>query len=244
MSRGIRNDGNKNRIRSRDIHKIVDVFTSKLELPRYARLVPIEEIADPRNDYNLNIPRYVDSSEPEDLHDLEAHLRGGIPAADVDALGAYWAVVPGIRDVLYEPGDRSGYLKARVAPEEVRPTIEGHQDYKKFRDEVLGVVDVWAEHHLPALLGFDEGSDPKQLITTIAEDVLQRFADMPLVDPYAMYQSLMDFWDEVMQDDVFLISTDGWVEAAQPRLAIDDKERKIKETPDLSIGRKKPLTFL
>lgn len=243
-SRGFRKDGNKNRLRARDIHKIVDVFATKTQLPRYARLVPIQEISDSQNDYNLNIPRYVDSSEPEDLHDLEAHLRGGIPQRDIDELGGYWAVMPGLRDALFEAADRPGYCKARVAPQEVRQTIEGHQDYESFRKEILGVVDAWAENHRPALSEFDEGSDPKQLITTIAEDLLERFANTPLLDPYAMYQALMDYWDETMQDDVFLITSDGWVDAAQPRQAIDDKERKVKETPDLVVVRKKYKTDL
>jgi type I restriction enzyme M protein len=83
-SRGFIKDGNKNRLRSQDIHKIVDVFTRQTEVPRYSRMMPISEIADPANDYNLNIPRYIDSSEPEDLHDLDAHLNGGIPDGDYE----------------------------------------------------------------------------------------------------------------------------------------------------------------
>ncbi|MBF4354640.1 N-6 DNA methylase, partial [Vibrio anguillarum] len=90
----------KNRLRSQDIHKIIDVFTKQSELPRYARMVPISEIA--ANDYNLNIPRYIDSSEPEDLHDLSAHLQGGIPNRDIDALERYWQVFPSIRATLFE----------------------------------------------------------------------------------------------------------------------------------------------
>ena len=86
-SRGFLKDGAKNRLRAQDIHRIVDVFTRRTELPRYSRMVPVTEIADPANDYNLNIPRYVDSSEPEDLHDLDAHLNGGIPNRDIDTLG-------------------------------------------------------------------------------------------------------------------------------------------------------------
>ena len=86
-SRGFRKDGNKNRLRAQDIHRIVDVFNHQSDVPRYSRMVPVAEIADPANDYNLNIPRYVDASEPEDLHDLDAHLNGGIPDRDLDGLG-------------------------------------------------------------------------------------------------------------------------------------------------------------
>ena len=88
-SKGFKKDGNKNRLREQDIHRIVDVFTKQVETPRYARMVDFDEIGDRKNDYNLNLPRYVDSTEPEDLQDIEGHLRGGIPERDIDAIDAY-----------------------------------------------------------------------------------------------------------------------------------------------------------
>ena len=108
-SKGFRKDGAKNRLRERDIHRIVDVFNGQRETPGYARMVPLDEIANEINDYNLNIPRYIDSSEGEDLHDLSAHLRGGVPARDIDALGVYWKVFPAIRSQLFSPNGRAGY---------------------------------------------------------------------------------------------------------------------------------------
>ena len=96
-SKGFTKDGPKNRLRPRDLHKIVDVFTKQLEVPGYSRMVPLSEIAGPTNDYNLNIPRYVDSSEPEDIQDLHAHLHGGIPERDIDALQGYWDAFPALR---------------------------------------------------------------------------------------------------------------------------------------------------
>jgi type I restriction enzyme M protein len=100
-SKGFMKDGNKNRLRSQDIHKIVDVFTRQIELPRYARRVALAEIE--KNDFNLNIPRYIDTSEPEDLHDLDAHLNGGIPKRVIDALESYWQVFPPLRASLFGP---------------------------------------------------------------------------------------------------------------------------------------------
>ena len=110
-SAGFLKDGPKNRLRAQDIHKIVDVFTRQLEVPRYARMVSFDEIE--KNDFNLNLPRYIDSQTPEDIQDIEAHLRGGIPAADVHALGRYWEVCPGLRAMLFKP-NRSGYLDLAV----------------------------------------------------------------------------------------------------------------------------------
>ncbi|WP_082890686.1 type I restriction-modification system subunit M [Eikenella longinqua] len=99
-SRGYIKDGNKNRLREQDIHKIIDTFTRQLEIPRYSRLVHLSEIA--AQDYNLNLPRYIDSGEREDIQDLAAHLYGGIPARDIDALEAYWTVLGRLK------GRRSG----------------------------------------------------------------------------------------------------------------------------------------
>ena len=110
-ARGYRKDGPKNRLREQDIHRIVDAFRKLDESdPRYARMVPLVEIADPKNDYNLNLPRYIDSSEPEDLQDIDGHLRGGIPQRDLDALGAYWQVMPALRAALFDTL-RPGYAR-------------------------------------------------------------------------------------------------------------------------------------
>ena len=101
-SKGFRKDGPKNRLRAQDIHKIVDIFTRHVELTGYSRLVPVTEIADARNDYNLNLPRYIDTTEPEDIQDIRGHLRGGIPVRDIDALDRYWQVLPSVRQALFE----------------------------------------------------------------------------------------------------------------------------------------------
>src|SRR5207245_10852010 len=101
-SMGFNKDGNKNRLRAQDIHLIVDTFTRQLEFPRYSRIVPPAEISDPKNDFNLNLTRYIDSTEPEDLQDIDAHLRGGIPDRDIDALDRYWQVFPAVRSLLFE----------------------------------------------------------------------------------------------------------------------------------------------
>ncbi len=107
-SGGFMKDGPKNRLRDMDIHKIVDVFTKRLDVPKYARMVPVEEIE--KNDFNLNLPRYIDSQTPEDLQDIAGHLRGGIPEADVDALQRYWEVCPELRHTLFKR-NRPGYLE-------------------------------------------------------------------------------------------------------------------------------------
>ncbi|MGQ0799260.1 MAG: type I restriction-modification system subunit M [Pseudomarimonas sp.] len=238
-SRGFVKDGNKNRLRAQDIHQIVDVFNRQTEVPRYARMVPLAEIASAANDYNLNLPRYIDSSEPEDLHDLDAHLNGGIPDRDIEALDAYWKVFPTLRQALFRPSRRAGYSEALIESRQVKRAILDHPEFQAFAARLATVYEGWREAHRPLLMGLKVNDLPKAIIHTLSEDLLARFSDLPLVSRYDIYQRLMDYWVAVMQDDVYLIAADGWKVAAQPRGVIDDKERKIKETPDLSIGRKK-----
>jgi type I restriction enzyme M protein len=238
-ARGFIKDGNKNRLREQDIHRIVDTFTRQTDTPRYARMVPFDEIADPKNDFNLNLPRYIDSAEPEDLHDIDAHLRGGIPERDLDAFSAYWQVLPGVRATLFESAGRPGYARLKLALAEVKPAILGHAEFTAFNHAATQRFADWRAAALPALTGFGVGSHPKALIETLAEDLLAAFRAVPLLDAYDVYQHLMDYWAETMQDDVYLIAADGWLEAARPRGIIQDKNKKIKETPDLVIKRKK-----
>ena len=238
-SKGFLKDGNKNRLRAQDIHQIVDVFNRQLDLPRLARMVPVAEIASPANDYNLNIPRYIDSSEPEDLHDLDAHLNGGIPDHDINALDTYWKVFPSLRQVLFEGNGRAGYSKTRVKTHQVKTTIFGHGEFRYYADRVTAILNDWRKIHEPLLWGLEVNAHPRTVIDTLSEDLLARFVDLPLLSAYDVYQRLMDYWDEVMQDDVYLIAADGWIEAAQPRGISEDKEKKIKETPDLTIKRRK-----
>ena len=238
-SRGFRKDGPKNRLREQDIHRIVDVFNRQIEIPRYSRLVPTEEIASSTNDYNLNIPRCIDSSEPEDLHDISAHLKGGIPDRDLDALSDTWKVFPTLRAQLFRPHGRLGYSALRIEPEGVRAAISEHPEVRTYTERVVTVFAGWSEAHEPALSGLDRETRPRELIAALSEDLLDRFSGLPLLDPYDVYQRVMDYWIESMQDDVYLIASAGWTEASAPRLVIEDKKTKIKETPDLTIGRRK-----
>lgn len=238
-SKGFIKDGNKNRLRAQDIHKIVDAFNREQEIPRFSRMVPLSEIA--ANDFNLNIPRYIDSSDPEDLHDLSGHLAGGIPNRDIDALSAYWKIFPTLRKDLFEPA-RPGYSKARVEAGKVKSTILAHPEFAAFRDGALIPFEKWF-----AGCQLDEiarGDSPKQLIEEIGERLLaaydsQTTADVALLENYAIYQLLMDYWMDVMQDDVYVLSQDGWQAGKVLRELIVEKGEKLKETPDLVIGKKK-----
>jgi type I restriction enzyme M protein len=240
-SKGFMKDGPKNRLRSQDIHKIVDVFTKQTDIERYSRMVPLKEIADPKNAYNLNIPRYIDSSEPEDMQDLHAHLNGGIPDRDLDALDAYWQAFPSLHSTLFRP-NRTGYSDLAIDVASVQQTVLDSVKFKMFASRVHTEVDEWFASHRSRLAKINENTKPAELISEISEDLLARFRPMPLLDEYDIYEQLLSYWHSIMHDDVFLIMNDGWLRAAKPRKPIEDKDRKLAETPDLVVGSGRSAT--
>ena len=227
-SKGFIKDGSKNRLREQDIHRIVDAFTKQVEVPRYARMVPFDEIADAKNDFNLNLPRYIDSTTPEDLQDIDGHLRGGIPERDLDALSDYWAEMPAVRAMLFKSAGRPGYAQLRVPIGEVKAAILGHAEFVAFQMEAVSRFGLWRTVTTTQLTAFDKGGHPKALIETIAESLLDAFRPAPLLDAYDVYQHLMDYWAETMQDDAYLLTADGWV-AKPARVVETDKKGKRRD---------------
>ncbi|OOP60511.1 type I restriction-modification system subunit M [Arthrobacter sp. SRS-W-1-2016] len=235
-SKGFLKDGNKNRLRSQDMHKIVDVFTKQEELVRYSRMVPLSEIGNDSNDFNLNIPRYIDSSEPEDVQDLYAHLHGGIPNRDIDALSASWDAFPSLRQQLFKNTDRVGYSELIVDISEVQQAILDSDDFSGFFDNVRAELAAWHTAHRAVLESIDENTKPNDLVVELGDDLLSRFKSTALLDEYDIYEQLMTYWHGTMHDDIFLVMHEGWLNAAKPRKTIEDKDRKISETPDLVVG--------
>jgi type I restriction enzyme M protein len=227
-SKDFMKDGPKNRLRAQDIHKIVDAFTRQLEIPRFSRMVLLSEISDPKNNFNLNLSRYIDSSEPEDLQDIEGHLRGGIPERDLDALNEYWKVLPSVRAALFDSAGRPGYMRLKLSMAEVKAAILGHTEFAAFNVAARERFQAWQTFATPKLLAFSKGGRPKVLIETIAESLLDHYKNVPLVDAYDIYQHLMDYWAEAMQDDCYLIAADGWV-ARTSRIMMTDKKGKQKD---------------
>lgn len=206
-SGGFMKDGPKNRLRAMDIHRIVDTFDKRLDVPKYARMVPFAEIE--KNEFNLNLPRYIDSQSPEDLQDIVGHLQGGIPANDIDALQRYWDVCPKLRHVLFKKR-RAGYLDLALEKAAIKPAIYAHPEFTAF---IAGMNDhfaTWRKKRAAALKALKAGCHPKEVIGELSENLLAHYAGKPLIDPYDIYQHLMDYWAGTMQDDVYLVAADGW----------------------------------
>ena len=236
-------DGNKNRLREQDIHRIVDTFTRQIDTPRYARMVPRSEVADPKNGYNLNLPRYIDSSAPEDLQDIDGHLRGGIPERDLDAFAADWQVFPGVRTALFASAGRPGYTSLKLPIARVKPAILGHAEFTTYNHNVTVLFAKWRKAITPRITGFGQNDHPKELIHTVSEVLLAAFQAVPLLDAYDIYQHLMDYWAATLQDDAYLIAADGWVPGAQPREIVQVKDKNSKlvwpEPHDYLLGKRR-----
>ena len=207
-SKGFIKDGPKNRLRDQDIHKIVDTFNKQQELSKYSRIIPISEIEE--KEFNLNIPRYIDSQEEEDMQDITAHLNGGIPEYDIDALSNYWEVYPSLKNELFKKNKRKGYVDLKIEKDAIKTTIFKHPEFEAYSKKVNAVFTKWKNTTVPELKNIKQGVKPKKLIHQISESLLDAFGSLRLIDNYDVYQHLMTYWSEVMQDDVYVISDDGW----------------------------------
>jgi len=206
-SQGFMKDGPKNRLRAQDIHRIADTFNKQLDVSKYARMVPFMEIE--KNEFNLNLPRYIDSQTPEDLQDIEGHLKGGIPVADVEALKPYWDICPNLKTALFK-STRPDYMDLAVDKGIIKTTIYEHPEFAAFIAGMNTHFTVWHAKESKTLKALKAGIHPKELIAELSEDLLAHYTGKPLIDRYDVYQLIMDYWSETMQDDCYLIAVDGW----------------------------------
>ena len=227
-SRDFVKDGKKNRLRERDIEKIVSTYRARREEAHYSRFVEWGEIKE-ANGYNLNIPRYIDSGAREDLQDVAAHLRGGIPAADVDGLERYWTVFPALREKLFRDL-RPGYAALRVPAADVRETIRGDEAFTRYRELVETAFADWARRFGAACEGLSPETDAKAFIREWSHALFERFSQLDgnLLDPYDVYEVLLRYWTDSMSDDAAQIIDDGF--AAAREIEVFYKETANKKT--------------
>lgn len=205
--KGFVKDGNKNRLREQDIYRIVTTFNEQItDDPKYARFVPNKEIKE-KNGYNLNISRYIDSSEPEDIQDIYAHIHGGIPAVDIDALSKYWDAFPTLKDELLSSLSDS-YYKLNVEESDIRRTIYANGEFSAYGDLIDKAFTDWKSFADTKLKKLDSSVSAKTLISELAENIMKAFEDILLINKYDIYQILLAYWNEVLNDDVSLIISD------------------------------------
>ena len=232
-------DGNKNRLREQDIYKIVTTFNEQIATDqKYARFVPNDEIK-VKNDYNLNIPRYIDSSTPEDLQDIEAHLHGGIPAVDVDSMERYWTLFPKLKEKLFSPL-REGYYQLNIDKDDVRSIVYADEEFSTYAERIDMAFDAWMNDVDNGLRNIDESVEIKKYIVELSEILIAKYADIELVDKYDVYQVLLSYWQEVMADDVFVLVQDGYEAGRETEdiyeISEDKKTKKEKKKYKLSVA--------
>jgi len=229
-SKGFVKDGNKNRLREQDIRKIVDIWTAQEEIEKFSHFASNEEIA--KNEYNLNLPRYIDTSEPEDIQNIEAHLQGGIPQHDIDLLSDYWNVCPTLKNALFKKSARKDCFDIIPASEEIRPTILEHDEFNNFKSSVRDMFTAWHDDAVIVLKNLGENDRPKKVIANLSTQLLDICKDIKLINKYDIYQHLMSYWEETMQDDVYIITADGW--KAGNKVIRLQKENKKKQKKDIA----------
>lgn len=233
---GYMKDGAKNRLREQDIKRIVDAWDAQQPVPHFCRLVKWDEIESEKNDYNLNIPRYIQPEDKEIQHDIEAHLHGGLPAFDIDRMGAYWQACPSLRVSLFND-DNNGYYSLKPSKEAISSTIDNDPSYQSQGQAFSFVLNEWRDEIKPKMLAIGQGAHPKKLIADWSESLLHKAkGHSGLVDAYETYDVLLNYWAETMQDDCYMVSNDGWtypeVKAVKRKETTDKKTNttKVKES--------------
>ncbi len=231
---GYAKDGAKNRLREQDIKRIVDAWEAQQPIAHYCRMVEWSEIE--KNDYNLNIPRYIQPVDTEIQHDIEAHLHGGLPAADIDNMQPFWEACPTLKDTLFQDSG-NGYYSLKPEKGDINDTIDSDSSYRQQGDSFASVLNAWREEIKPKMLAVSQGAHPKDLIAAWSDSLLSKtMGHSGLVDAYDAYDVLLNYWADTMQDDCYMISNDGWtypeVKAVKRKEITEKKTNKtrVKET--------------
>lgn len=239
-SKGFIKEGKNNKLRASDIKRIVDAVMNRESIDKFSRLVSREEIRS--NDYNLNIPRYVDSSEPAETWDIYASMFGGIPMTEIDGLEEYWKAFPTLKSALFTNSDIP-YVE--LATEDIKNTIKNHADIKTFEN---AFKDAFADFHLYLKEEWIEKMEHVEISKSenvISENIFKRLDQVPLIDKYEAYQILDDEWGKIAVD-LEIIQTEGFAatKKVDPNLVTKKKDGKEQEIQDGWVGRVIPFELV
>lgn len=240
-SKGFVKDGKQNKLRACDIKKIADTVRCRKEFQGFSKKVSREEIR--QNGYNLNIPRYVDSSEAAERYDIYATMFGGIPNAEIDALQKYWEALPSLRSDLFLPHKDKPYSALKV--EDVKAAIEHNTDVKslntQFAEAFNGFADMLHQKLIDNVMTVHE----LQAQDEIASDIFHRLNHIPLVDRYAVYQALADNWQAIISD-IETIQEEGFdaVRVVETAYKLVKKDYEDVEVPDGLTGHIIPFCLV
>lgn len=227
-SKGFIKEGKNNKLRASDIKKIVDVISRRENVDKYSRVVSRDEIRE--NDYNLNIPRYVDSSKDAESWDIFASMFGGFPKSEIDKLKKYWDAFPGLKTTLF---DITSSEKYKLATEDIKKTIKGHQDIKNFKDMFHKAFLDFDEYLNEELISKMDSLSISRTEEKLAQSIFSRLDDIPLVDKYEAYQLLDDDWNEIAID-LEIIQTEGFesTKVVNPNIVVRKKGKIDQEVQE------------
>ncbi|GAA9750653.1 hypothetical protein VN0186_00970 [Helicobacter pylori] len=237
-SKDFKKDGNKNRLREQDVQKMIDTFNALKEIPYYSKMVSLEEIS--ANGYNLNIARYI-ASKQESQKDLFAlinsHKANYLPKNEIKAYAPYFKVFKELKNTLFKKSDKEGYYALKTECENIKDLITQSLEFQAFHASVLNAFD-----RLNLFETFDNlkpGFNPKTLIESVCSKVLKEFEKVEILDKYGVYQLFKDYYNEVLQDDWFLLSFNDFLSAKELRKLnpLKDKKANYLEEPDFVIQK-------
>lgn len=227
-SKGFIKVGKNNKLRASDIKKIVDVVTNRENVDKFSRAVSRDEIRE--NDYNLNIPRYVDSSEEAESWDIFASMFGGLPVSEIDKLQEYWRAFPSLRNELFE-NTSAEYCRLTVS--DVKKAILEHSDVRAFQQMYASAFDGFDRDLYEELIGRMNELNVSKTEAILSADIFKRLREIPLINRYAAYQLLDDEWTKIAVD-LEIIQTEGFeaTKKVDPNMVVkkkDGKEQEIQE---------------
>ena len=239
-SKGFEKVGKNNKLRASDIKRIVDTVTGRKTIAKYSRVVSRDEVR--KNDYNLNIPRYVDSSEKAESWDIYASMYGGVPVSEVEDLAEYWTAFPTLKDSLFSKKN-AGYLQ--FVPKDIKSLVLSHADTEVFEGKFKTGFGNFGEYLSGELMTDMERIPVSKEENTIAAELFQRLSNVPLVDPYEAYQILDQNWAKIAVD-LEIIQTEGIksVTVVDPNMVIKKKDNKETEVQEGWIGRVLPFELV
>lgn len=231
-SKGYEKAGKSNRLRDCDIRKITDTIRDRINIDKYSRVVSKEEIR--RNDYNLNIPRYIDSSEPIDKYDLYSTMFGGIPKSEVMELNDYWKELPRLKEALFKESDEENYI---LDIDKLNETILNHDSSKKYiqsyRDAFYGFKEGLQEDLIDGILDVDIPEEKEKIVN----DIFSRIDKVALVDKYKAYQLFANSWN-ITEADLEMILDEGFeiINMVDPNMVVKKKKEDDDEVPEVQEG--------
>lgn len=231
-SKGFEKHGKNNRLRKCDIRKIRDTVKNRVSIDKYSKLVSKEEIRE--NDYNLNIPRYVDSSEPTVNYDLHATMVGGIPKTEIMELKAYWDELNGLKEAIFTTNDDEYYY---LKTDKLSEIINNHQSTRDFIDRYQtsfkGFKETLRENLIDGILDVDISEERERVVN----DIFERLENVNLIDKYRAYQLFADAWD-LIEDDLEIILDEGFesINIVDPNMVVKKKKDNETEVPEVQEG--------